>query len=185
MRLPRNDEPIGALPKMLLLREAQIWVEGELEGGQEAAGREFINYVETIYAAFQSDEDFPTKSPREARKKICGLALIAWNTMTDSDSLAEALARTNKMPLPIPKEHLAEAKKLLTVLVKMKWEMFPEYLTYIEDIEFTAMPNELHDVAMTLLLAWVCARTADAESMGKLMLLSTRQNWWIEEIFVP
>lgn len=152
LRLSRNDESIGALAKMLILREAQVWAEGELEDWQEEAGRAFINYVETIYAAFQSDEDLKEESPLETHKKICGLALIAWNTMTDSDSLAEALGRINKMPLPIPKEHLAEAKKLLTVLVKMKWEMFPEHLTYIEDIEFTLMPNGLHDLAISMSL---------------------------------
>ena len=112
-----------------------------------------IRYVELIYAKMLSDTDSDPVNPLETRKEIYGMAQIAWNISTDSDSLEESLARLqNADSLPMPEELIADIKDWLEVMIEMKWILFAEFATYVDDIEFTELPNGLHDLAIGMSL---------------------------------
>ncbi|MDR0932034.1 MAG: hypothetical protein LBM70_03330 [Victivallales bacterium] len=113
----------------------------------------FLCYVELLYAKMLSDTDSVPINSLESCKKFYRIAQLAWNISTDSNSLKESLAQIKQTDsLQGPEESIAALKDWLKVMIETKWLLFAKCATYVNDIEFTELPNGMHDIAISMSL---------------------------------
>ena len=161
-RIQRNSQSIAALTDRLrpMQNESPFWTEGgEAEDWQKEATQAFVRFVEFISEKVLADTDSAVGNPRGTRKKIYSIARIAWNVCSDSDSLEKSIARLADLnTLPVPDELKSDITDWLRVMIELKWKWFPDFRTYVEEIEFTKLPDGNHDLAITM------SRRVDNES---------------------
>lgn len=161
-RIHRNSQSIVAIADMFRprLNESPFWTKGgEAEDWQKETTQAFVQFVEFISEKVLAGTDSAAVNPLGTRKKIYSLARIAWNVSSDSDSQEKSIARLDDLDtLPVPDELKSDVRDWLRVMIELKWKWFLDFRTYVEEIEFTKLPDGNHDLAITM------SRRVDDES---------------------
>ena len=132
---------------------SDIWSESDLpiEEWHREQMQNFTDFCELIYAKMLADTDSIVIDPFETRKKIWGLAQIAWNIASTTKSLADSIVEVAKIDNIFgPEGTFFEIKDAILIMLQMRWSLYPDCDSLVDDIEFTPQANGKHDVALTL-----------------------------------
>ena len=118
---------------------------------EQRATEAFGIYMTHIILDLLGGPDKNDPDPIATRDKTYGLGRLAWNLLSDSDSLAEAKARlANDDHLPVPAQALAGVAELLEAMMELREELYPDMDAYIDELEFTKLPSGKWDLAITV-----------------------------------